>query len=87
MNVITIMNIEIIIPSTEGLATEEFVEEAIASIQIPDTTGLATETYVDEAIAAIVIPEAKADVNVYEITSDSVALDEYQKELKLTKAM
>lgn len=67
---------EIQIPSTEGLATEEFVEERIAEIVIPDTTGLATESYVDEAIAAIVIPEAKADVNVYEISSDSVVLDE-----------
>lgn len=67
---------EIIIPSVDGLATEEFVEEAIASIQMPDTTGLATETYVDEAIAAIEIPEVKADVNVYEIYSDSVVLDE-----------
>lgn len=64
------------IPSTDGLATEEYVQEKIAEIAIPDTTGLATETYVDEAIAAIVIPEAKADVNVYEITSDSVVLDE-----------
>lgn len=64
------------IPSTDGLATEEYVQEKIAEIAIPDTTGLATETYVDEAIAAIVIPEAKADVNVYEIISDSVVLDE-----------
>lgn len=67
---------EIIIPSIDGLATEEFVEEAIASIQVPDTTGLATENYVDEAIAAIQIPEAKPDINVYEITSESAVLDE-----------
>ena len=64
------------IPSTDGLATEEYVQERIAEIAIPDTTDLATETYVDEAIAAIVIPEAKADVNVYEIDSDSIVLDE-----------
>lgn len=67
-------NIEI--PSVDGLASEEYVREQIAEIAIPDTTGLATESYVDEAIAAIVIPDAKADVNVYEIVSDSVVLDE-----------
>lgn len=44
--------------------------------EIPSIEGLATETYVDEAIAAIEIPEAKSDINVYEITSDSVILDE-----------
>lgn len=69
-----ISNIEI--PSVDGLASEEYVREQIAEIAIPDTTGLATESYVDEAIAAIVIPDAKADVNVYEIVSDSVVLDE-----------
>lgn len=44
--------------------------------EIPSTEGLASETYVNEAIAAIEIPEAKADLNVYEITSDSAVLDE-----------
>ena len=44
--------------------------------EIPSIEGLASETYVDEAIAAIEIPEAKPDINVYEITSDSVVLDE-----------
>lgn len=64
------------IPSVDGLATEEFVEEAIASIPIPDITGLASETYVNEAIANIDIPDVKPDINVYEISSDSVAIDE-----------
>lgn len=81
---------EIAIPDTTGLATETYVDEAIANIEhptvdlsgyatkdeLPSVEGLASETYVDEAIAAIAIPEAKADVNVYEITSDSAALDE-----------
>ena len=41
------------IPSTDGLASEEFVEEKIAEIAIPSVDGLASETYVDEAVAAI----------------------------------
>ena len=45
----------IVIPSVDGLASVEFVEEAIASIEHPavDLTGLASETYVDEAVATI----------------------------------
>ena len=45
----------IVIPSVEGLASVEFVEEAIASIEHPttDLTGLASEAYVDEAVATI----------------------------------
>lgn len=38
--------------------------------------GLASEQYVAEAIAAIEIPEAKADVSVYEISSNSAMIDE-----------
>ena len=41
------------IPSTEGLATEEYVNQ-----QIPSIEGLATEEYVDNAIANIPTPEA-----------------------------
>lgn len=61
-----------------GKADKTYVDEAIAQIDIPevDLTGLATEDYVNNAIANIEIPEAKADVNVYEVTSDSVILDE-----------
>ena len=44
--------------------------------EIPSVEGLASEQYVDEAIAAIEIPEAKADVSVYEISSNSAVLDE-----------
>ena len=44
--------------------------------EIPSVEGLASEQYVNEAIAAIEIPEAKADVSVYEISSNSAILDE-----------
>ena len=66
------------IPDVSNFTTHEDVEEAISQIEIPevDLTGLATEDYVNNAIANIEIPEAKADVNVYEVTSDSVILDE-----------
>lgn len=48
----------IVVPSVEGLASVEFVEEAIASIEHPttDLSGLATEAYVDEKVAAIEHP-------------------------------
>ena len=41
------------IPSIEGLATEQLVEETSASIvsQIPSTAGLASETYVQEQVS------------------------------------
>lgn len=64
------------IPSVEGLASESYVNQAIAAIEIPSVEGLASESYVDQAIAAIEIPEAKANVNVYEISSDSTIIDE-----------
>lgn len=44
--------------------------------EIPSIEGLASQEYVDEAIAAIEIPEAKPDINVYEITSNSAVIDE-----------
>ena len=98
-----------------GLATEEYVQTAIADLvgsapdtlntldelaaalednsdivgtlttaignkadksEIPSVAGLASEEYVNNAIAAIQIPEAKPDINVYEITSESAVLDE-----------
>lgn len=44
--------------------------------EIPSIEGLASEEYVNDAIAKIEIPEAKPDINVYEITSDSAMIDE-----------
>lgn len=41
------------IPSIEGLASETYVDEAIAAIPPTDFTGYATEEYVGEQIAAI----------------------------------
>jgi hypothetical protein len=42
-----------IIPGVTGLATETYVDDAIAAIPVTDLTGLATETYVDDAISNI----------------------------------
>lgn len=78
------------IPDVTGLASETYVDEAIANIEhptvdlepyakktdIPSVEGLASEEYVDNAIANIDIPDVKPDINVYEISSDSVAIDE-----------
>lgn len=78
------------IPDITGLASETYVDEAIANIEhptvdlepyakktdIPSVEGLASEEYVDNAIANIDIPDVKPDINVYEISSDSVAIDE-----------
>lgn len=66
------------IPSIEGLATETYVDNAIANIEhptvdlseyakkeeIPSTEGLATEEFVTEKISEIVIPEP-ADLSNY----------------------
>ena len=43
------------VPTITGLATEEYVDEKVGSIEIPevDFTGIATEKYVDDAVAAI----------------------------------
>lgn len=46
-----------------GLATEEYVDQAVAAIEIPEVPsieGLATEKYVDDAIANIDIPSGSA---------------------------
>ena len=44
-----------VIPSLEGLASEEFVREELGKLEVPevDLTGLATESYVDEKIGDI----------------------------------
>lgn len=54
-----------------GLATEEFVNDAIAAIEFPDAdlTGYATEKYVDDKIAAIDIPE-EPDLSGYALKSE-----------------
>lgn len=103
------------LPNVDGLASEAYVDAAVANLvnaapetldtigeiakalqdhqevadalnaaigekadksDIPSIEGLASEEYVAEAIAALEIPEAKANVNVYEISSESTVLDE-----------
>jgi hypothetical protein len=39
------------IPSLDGYATEDYVDNVISGIPVPDYSGLATEQYVDDAIA------------------------------------
>lgn len=64
------------IPSTEGLASEEFVRIAINNIEHPttDLTGLATEQFVTDAINNIEIPDAKQPT-VYEVESDEIEME------------
>lgn len=49
-----------------GMASEAYVNEAIAGIDIPSIEGLATETYVNQAVAGVVVP-----TKVSELTNDS----------------
>ena len=44
------------IPSTVGLATESYVDNAVSNVKV-DLTGYATESYVDGAIATIPQPD------------------------------
>lgn len=43
----------------EGLASEEFVENAIANIEIPSIDGLATKEEVMEAVASVEVPSVE----------------------------
>lgn len=51
------------IPSTDGLATEQYVDDAVANVDV-DLTGYATEAYVQDAIDAIEIPEGGGNVDL-----------------------
>lgn len=46
-----------LIPSTSGLATESYVEEKINALNIPSIEGLATEEYVIEVMSGIPEPD------------------------------
>jgi hypothetical protein len=50
------------LPDISNLATETYVDEAVAAIELPDISNLATETYVDEAVAAIELPVDLSDL-------------------------
>ena len=52
-----------VIPSTEGLASTEYVDTAIENIELPSTDGLATTEYVDTAIANINVPSTEGLVS------------------------
>ena len=58
------------------LASKDYVDEMVLNIEIPSVEGLASEEYVNAAIAAIEVPTKKADVNVYEIISNSSDINE-----------
>ena len=69
-----------LINKPEGLATEEYVDDKVSSIEIPDVdlTGMATEEYVDNAISAIELipgPPGKdgEDGKNYVLTEDDKA--------------
>ena len=51
------------IPSTDGLATEQYVDDAVANVDV-DLTGYATEAYVQDAIDAIELPEGGGNVDL-----------------------
>lgn len=53
------------IPSTEGLATKQELDDAIAAIEHPtvDLEGYATENYVDTKFAEIKVPTAVSELN------------------------
>ena len=76
------------IPSIDGLATEGYVDEKVASVdvseqlkdyalktEIPSIEGLATETYVDNAVAGVNISEQLKDyAKIADVTSKTDAL-------------
>ena len=63
------------IPSTDGLASEDYVNQQIEAIEIPevDLEGLATEDYVNQQIDAIEIPEV--DLKDYALKSELPSVD------------
>ena len=68
--------IEAKIPSIEGLASTDYVDNKVASITIPSIAGLATESFVRDEIAKIDIPEVPTKVS--ELENDAGYLTEHQ---------
>ena len=80
-----------VIPTVNGLATETYVDDAIAALPGVDLTGLATETYVDDAIAALpgvdltgLATENYVDTAVSSVTATSIGLGNVTNESKAT---
>ena len=75
------------IPSVNGLATEQYVDNKVESLDIPSIEGLATETYVTEEINKIDIPSLEGlatqtyvteEINKINIPStDGLATEEF----------
>lgn len=68
------------IPSIDGLASEQYVQDEIGKIDIPSVEGLASETYVDEKVASIDIPE-EVVIGTEEPTTDDwkIFIDENEE--------
>lgn len=60
------------IPSIEGLATEEYVDAAVADVDV-DLTGVATEEYVQKKIAEAQLSESDVDLSAYYTKSETDA--------------
>lgn len=86
------------IPSLDGYATEEYVQEKIGEIEIPevDLDDYATIFYVDEAVASIDVPEADltgyatekyVDDKVAAIDVPEVDLNGYAKTSEVSSAL
>ena len=68
--------IEAKIPSIEGLASTQYVDEKFDSITIPSIEGLATETFVKDEIAKIEIPAVPTKVS--ELENDAGFITKHQ---------
>ncbi len=71
--------------TSEGLATIEYVDNAIASVPGTDLTGYATEDYVDEQIGKI--PTTEVPENVSSFTNDAGYQTEAQVSAAITAAI
>lgn len=67
--------LKIEVPSVEGLASEDYVDGAIANIVIPSTSGLASEAYVDNAINKIQIPSIEGLATEHYVNNAVAAID------------
>ena len=79
------------VPSLDGYATTDYVDEAIAGIEsseVPSLDGYATTDYVDEAIAGIEIPEVPsldgyATTNYVDTQIGNISIPDVSKYMKM----